>query len=293
MRTTAPTGVEMEALTAVSVAALTDLRHGQGRRQGDGDRRHPAGEEDEMNDPRRHLQPSSVLVHSGRVGRAAAARVSRSTRSCAPIPTPRRSSAFRMPTSRSARASRRTHLAAARRLRWIHSPAAGVGNMLFPEMVASPVVITNSRGNSSGHDRRARDRGDAGAAARPAARLAAPGRARLGAGRVQRRRADADAARAAACSSSAWDRLAARRRGSRARSARTSSASGGAPIGRRPPGVDGGRAAGRASPDELPLADVVVAGRAADRRDRAPDRRARAGADEGRCGAGERQPGQA
>jgi phosphoglycerate dehydrogenase-like enzyme len=40
-------------------------------------------------------------------------------------------------------------LAAARRLRWIHSPAAGVGNMLFPEMVASPVAITNSRGNSS------------------------------------------------------------------------------------------------------------------------------------------------
>jgi len=42
------------------------------------------------------------------------------------------------------------HLAAARRLRWIHSPAAGVGNMLFPDMLASPVEITNSRGNSSG-----------------------------------------------------------------------------------------------------------------------------------------------
>jgi phosphoglycerate dehydrogenase-like enzyme len=42
------------------------------------------------------------------------------------------------------------HLAAAPRLRWVHSSAAGVGNMLFPEMVASPVVITNSRGNSSG-----------------------------------------------------------------------------------------------------------------------------------------------
>jgi phosphoglycerate dehydrogenase-like enzyme len=39
--------------------------------------------------------------------------------------------------------------AAARRLRWIHSPAAGVGNMLFAEMIASPVEITNSRGNSS------------------------------------------------------------------------------------------------------------------------------------------------
>jgi len=43
-----------------------------------------------------------------------------------------------------------SHLAAARRLKWIHSSAAGVGNMLFPEMLASPVVLTNSRGNSSG-----------------------------------------------------------------------------------------------------------------------------------------------
>ena len=40
-------------------------------------------------------------------------------------------------------------LAAARRLRWIHSPAAGVGSMLYPEMVRSPVVITNSRGMSA------------------------------------------------------------------------------------------------------------------------------------------------
>jgi phosphoglycerate dehydrogenase-like enzyme len=38
---------------------------------------------------------------------------------------------------------------AARRLRWIHSPAAGVGGMLFPEMVASPIVMTNSRGLSA------------------------------------------------------------------------------------------------------------------------------------------------
>lgn len=41
------------------------------------------------------------------------------------------------------------HFRAAKRLRWIHSPAAGVGSMLFPEMIASPIVITNSRGNSS------------------------------------------------------------------------------------------------------------------------------------------------
>jgi phosphoglycerate dehydrogenase-like enzyme len=43
----------------------------------------------------------------------------------------------------------RAHLAAAPRLRWVHSPAAGIGAMLFPEMIASPVVMTNSRGNSA------------------------------------------------------------------------------------------------------------------------------------------------
>ena len=40
------------------------------------------------------------------------------------------------------------HFGAARRLRWVHSPAAGVGGMLFPEMVASPVMMTNGRGIS-------------------------------------------------------------------------------------------------------------------------------------------------
>ena len=39
--------------------------------------------------------------------------------------------------------------AAASQLRWLHSPAAGVGGMLFPEMVASPVVLTNGRGMSA------------------------------------------------------------------------------------------------------------------------------------------------
>src|SRR5262245_43969038 len=43
----------------------------------------------------------------------------------------------------------RQQLAAAAKLRWIHSPAAGVGGMLFPEMLASPVVITNSKGMSA------------------------------------------------------------------------------------------------------------------------------------------------
>ncbi|MCX6543808.1 MAG: D-2-hydroxyacid dehydrogenase [Acidobacteria bacterium] len=35
------------------------------------------------------------------------------------------------------------------RLKWVHSSAVGVGSMLFPAMVASPVVLTNSRGMSA------------------------------------------------------------------------------------------------------------------------------------------------
>ena len=36
--------------------------------------------------------------------------------------------------------------AAAPRLRWVQSPAAGVAGLLFPEFKASPVVLTNARG---------------------------------------------------------------------------------------------------------------------------------------------------
>ena len=32
------------------------------------------------------------------------------------------------------------------RLRWVQSPAVGVGSLLYPEMIASPVVITSARG---------------------------------------------------------------------------------------------------------------------------------------------------
>ena len=35
---------------------------------------------------------------------------------------------------------------AAKRLRWVHSAAAGVGTALYPEMVNSPVLLTNSAG---------------------------------------------------------------------------------------------------------------------------------------------------
>jgi phosphoglycerate dehydrogenase-like enzyme len=41
------------------------------------------------------------------------------------------------------------HLARATRLHWVHSPTAGVGGMLGPEMLASPAVLTNSSGLSA------------------------------------------------------------------------------------------------------------------------------------------------
>ena len=40
----------------------------------------------------------------------------------------------------------REHFTAAPRLRWMHSASAGVEANLFPELVASPVVLTNSTG---------------------------------------------------------------------------------------------------------------------------------------------------
>jgi phosphoglycerate dehydrogenase-like enzyme len=43
-------------------------------------------------------------------------------------------------------AVKRSNFASASRLRWIHLTAAGVGSQLFPELVASPVVVTNSSG---------------------------------------------------------------------------------------------------------------------------------------------------
>lgn len=40
--------------------------------------------------------------------------------------------------------------AKAPRLRWVHSPAAGVGSMLFQAMQASDIVLSNSRGMNAG-----------------------------------------------------------------------------------------------------------------------------------------------
>ena len=44
---------------------------------------------------------------------------------------------------------RPSQLAAAPALEWIHSPAAGIGGMLYPAMIESPVVMSNSRGISA------------------------------------------------------------------------------------------------------------------------------------------------
>jgi len=41
---------------------------------------------------------------------------------------------------------RRSNFASAKRLRWVQLTAAGVGGLLFPEMVESPVIVTNARG---------------------------------------------------------------------------------------------------------------------------------------------------
>ena len=43
-------------------------------------------------------------------------------------------------------AVKRSNFGSASRLRWIHLTAAGVGSQLFPELVESPVAVTNSRG---------------------------------------------------------------------------------------------------------------------------------------------------
>jgi len=44
---------------------------------------------------------------------------------------------------------REASFARARRLKWIHSSAAGVGASMFPALVASDVIVTNSRGVQS------------------------------------------------------------------------------------------------------------------------------------------------
>lgn len=44
---------------------------------------------------------------------------------------------------------RPAHIVAATRLRWFHTPVAGVGHLLFPELAASDIAFTNGRGMSA------------------------------------------------------------------------------------------------------------------------------------------------
>ena len=76
--TTAQTGVEMEALTAVAVAGADRLRHGEGDRQGDDDQRDRARRQDEGGRLR-----AAVLTVSDRVS-AARPRTSAATARVAP-----------------------------------------------------------------------------------------------------------------------------------------------------------------------------------------------------------------
>ena len=186
MRTTAQTGVEMEALTAVAVAALTiyDMVKAVDKAMVIGDIR--LIEEDRR--PQRHLASiaMNVLVaiyspcRSWNIPDANVERL-RARVSGSHVRARRPADAERWPriadvdVAFSSQITAGSTLAAAERLRWIHSPAAGVGSMLFPEMVASADRDDQLPRHQRGHHRRARDRGDAGAAAQPAARLAAPG----------------------------------------------------------------------------------------------------------------------
>ena len=45
---------------------------------------------------------------------------------------------------------RPAHITAAARLRWFHTPVAGVGHLLFPEVATSDILFTNGRGMSAG-----------------------------------------------------------------------------------------------------------------------------------------------
>ena len=142
------------------------------------------------------------------------ARVSRSTRSSKPgIATPS-GVCCRRPTSRSRRSSTATCFRRATRLRWVQSPAVGVGSLMFPELLASSVVLTSARGIRARaiaeHVHRRHDR----ARAPAAARAPRAGRASLGAGRARGPGVGrADAVGAGGWASSASARSASRSRG--------------------------------------------------------------------------------
>jgi D-2-hydroxyacid dehydrogenase (NADP+) len=72
------------------------------------------------------LLPDDVVVHARNAGELAQA-----------LPTAELLVAARLTRDEFIRATR---------LRWMHSTAAGVGNLLYPELIASAIPLTNSRG---------------------------------------------------------------------------------------------------------------------------------------------------
>ena len=154
------TGVEMEALHAVAVAALTIYDMIKAVDKAHGHRADRAGRETRR--PQRLPRVSSPLtVLVGIYSPFAAwnippAHVDRLRREfpAAHVPPCANDDESLRPIAAADVAFmaelRPAQFAAAKRLKWIHSPAAGLAGMLFPEMVRSPVVMTNSRGISAG-----------------------------------------------------------------------------------------------------------------------------------------------
>ena len=93
------------------------------------------------------ISPFGGVDTAARVRRAAARRIS-----AAHLPrgvgsrTTIRGVCCRRPTSRSRRSSIATSFRRSTRLRWVQSPAVGVGSLLFPDMLASPSILTSARG---------------------------------------------------------------------------------------------------------------------------------------------------
>src|SRR5262249_45067825 len=132
-----------------------NLRHGQGRRSSHGNRRHPPGVQERR--PQRHLSTRAMNVLVGTISHAAAWVIPRAFVEHLRQEFPQHTivDAWDVETIRRLIPEAdvafvphvdRAMLASAPRLRWIQSPAVGVGAMLYPEMIASPVVITIPRG---------------------------------------------------------------------------------------------------------------------------------------------------
>ena len=197
----AQTGVEMEALTAVAVAALTIYDMVKAVDKSDGDRRHPpdvqepaeertTGEAGHDTDRRQIALIILVGVISPAAGLDDAAALRRSAAARLPAAHVHRSLGPRRAPPASARRRRRVHAVrrprrfrSASRLRWIQGPAVGVGSLMFrswsPALSSSPARAACARARSPSTCRRRL------ALARQLPRRAPRAGAHLGAGRAR------------------------------------------------------------------------------------------------------------